>query len=45
VGPTWTLVEDLRIGGDDDGPKSFNDVRNVTVTKNGNAAGEVQARR
>jgi hypothetical protein len=36
VAPTWTLVEDLRIGGEDEGPKSFSDIRGVAATKNGN---------
>jgi hypothetical protein len=35
VSPTWTLVEDLRIG-EDDGPKSFSDIRSVVATRNGN---------
>jgi hypothetical protein len=34
--PTWTLVEDLRIGSEDDGPKSFSDIRGVAATANGN---------
>jgi hypothetical protein len=33
---TWTLVEDLRIGGADAGPKSFNEVRGIVATKSGN---------
>jgi hypothetical protein len=34
--PTWRLVEDLRIGGDADGPKNFVEVRGIAVTKAGN---------
>ena len=33
--PRWRLVEDLRIGGGDDGPTSFNDIRDVAVDKSG----------
>lgn len=33
---TWTLVEDLRIGGADSGPKSFSEVRGIVATKSGN---------
>jgi hypothetical protein len=35
MAPTWTLVEDLRLGGEEDGPKSFSDIRSVVTTKNG----------
>jgi hypothetical protein len=35
VAPTWTLVEDLRIG-EDDGMKQFSDIRSIVATKNGN---------
>ena len=33
---TWRLVEDLRIGGEADGPKNFVEVRGIAVTKAGN---------
>jgi hypothetical protein len=36
VAPTWTLVEELRIGGGDTGPTSFNDIRGIVATKTGN---------
>jgi len=33
---TWTLTEDLRIGGDDEGPTSFSKVHSVVEAPNGN---------
>jgi hypothetical protein len=33
---TWTLTEDLRIGGDDEGPASFSRVHSVVEAPNGN---------
>jgi hypothetical protein len=33
--PRWRLVEDLRIGGGDEGPTSFNDIRDIAVDKSG----------
>ena len=35
VAPTWTLVEDLRIG-EDQGMKQFSDIRSIVSTRNGN---------
>jgi hypothetical protein len=36
--PAWKLQPDLRIGGDETGPKSFNDVRGVVATAGGSIA-------
>lgn len=33
--PRWRLVEDLRIGGADEGPASFNDIRDIAVDATG----------
>lgn len=33
--PRWRLVEDLRIGGAEEGPASFNDIRDIAVDANG----------